>query len=120
MNPQTHLRLEGLAVFAAATAAFFVLEGPWWLFALLILAPDVGMLGYLVGPDLGSRTYNALHSAAFPMLVGGGAWWVANEGLLLVSLVWLAHIGLDRAIGYGLKYPTRFTDTHLDRLASLR
>lgn len=119
MNPRTVLRLEGAAVFAAASGAFVILDGQWWLYLLLIFVPDLGMAGYAAGPGIGSRTYNVLHTYSLPLLLAGIGWWSTTHLGVLVALVWIAHIGIDRAIGYGLKYPTGFKDTHLDRLRGL-
>lgn len=118
MNPGFILRLEGVAVFAAATVAYYLLGGPLWLYLLLALAPDLAMLGYLAGPGLGSRVYNAAHTYVAPLALAGLAWWAAVPIALLVALVWAAHIGVDRAVGYGLKYPTGFKDTHLGRVGT--
>lgn len=116
MHPRTLLRLEGLVVFLACTAGFFWLEGPLWLFLLLALAPDVAMVAYLAGPTIGSFGYNVLHTYALPLTIGALGLVQETTLLVLVALVWAAHIGADRAITYGLKYPTEFQDTHLDRL----
>ncbi|MFC6872765.1 DUF4260 domain-containing protein [Halobellus marinus] len=113
MNPKTTLRFEGLALFAAATAAYFTLGGPVWLFLLLALAPDVSMLGYRAGPVAGSRLYNVFHTTVGPVALGAAGVLLGVTPLVWIALVWGAHIGADRAIGYGLKYPTGFTDTHL-------
>lgn len=116
MNVRTILRVEGAAVFLAASAAFVTLDGAWWLYLLLILAPDLGMLGYVAGPAIGSRAYNLVHTYTLPVLLVGVGWWSGTKLVVLVALVWAAHIGIDRSVGYGLKYPTGFKDTHLDRL----
>jgi len=119
---RTLLRLEGLAVCAAALALYAHAGFSWPLFALLILAPDLAMLAYLAGPRAGATAYNAAHSyvpalaltlAGFSGFLGflGGAPVAAAGGL-----IWIAHIGADRALGYGLKYPTGFRDTHLGRI----
>jgi hypothetical protein len=83
---------------------------------VLFLAPDVSFLGYTGGPRAGAAAYNAVHTYVWPILlasVGVLAEW--DPGTTL-GLVWLAHVGLDRALGYGLKYPTAFKDTHLQRV----
>jgi hypothetical protein len=110
------LRLEGAAIGAAAVAGYAWLGGPWWVFALLFLAPDLAMLGYLAGPRVGSVAYDAVHTVALPVpllaigVLGG------HDRAVAVALIWLAHIGFDRALGYGLKYATGFKDTHLQRV----
>jgi hypothetical protein len=114
--PGVLLRIEGLALLAAAVAGYVWLHGPWWLFAVLALAPDLAALGYLLGPRTGSVIYNAVHITLLPGallalgLLGGNDW------LALVALIWLAHIGVDRLAGFGLKYPTAFQDTHFNRV----
>lgn len=107
------LRVEGLTVFILAVAAFQLLGGNWWLFALLILAPDLAMLGALRGPEFGARLYNAAHTYTVPAAVGAIAWSAGAAYLLPFALIWIAHIGIDRAVGYGLKYPGLDHQTHL-------
>lgn len=114
-RPAAMLRIEGAALLAASVALYWLNGGSWWLLALLLLAPDVSMLGYLAGPRVGAAAYNAFHSYPLPMILGvlGLLWGAHFAGA--VSLVWLAHIGVDRLLGYGLKYPSGFGDTHLSR-----
>ncbi len=108
MKPQYLLRLEGVAIGAVATASYFTIGGPLWLFVVLALAPDVAMLAYLAGPRVGSTVYNAFHTYLAPVAVGAVGVWLGVSPLIWVALVWAAHIGVDRAVGYGLKYPTGF------------
>lgn len=110
------LTLEWWAVFLAAILGFFFAGGPWWLFLLLILAPDISMLGYLAGPRVGAAAYNLFHVLIWPLaLLGVG---VAADILPAVQIgcVWMAHIAFDRALGYGLKLPGGFQETHLGRI----
>jgi hypothetical protein len=113
MNPKLLLRAEGLVVFAAATAAYVAVGGPLWLYLLLALAPDLSMLGYLAGTRAGSMSYNAAHTYLVPVAIGAASVWFRIAALSSVALGWAAHIGIDRAVGYGLKYPTGFKHTHL-------
>lgn len=110
------LQLEGATIGAACILAFAQLGGSWLFFALLILAPDLFMLGYLVGKRVGAVCYNIAHSYLTPLALAGLS--LLGEGQIgvEVALIWGAHIGLDRAIGYGLKYATDFKDTHLNRV----
>lgn len=108
--------MEGAAIFAVATAAFFALGGAWWVFLLLALAPDIGMVGYLANARVGASTYNATHVYAVPLALGVLGATVDSQLAALVATVWTAHIGADRALGYGLKEPTSFNDTHLGSL----
>ncbi|MCX8999305.1 DUF4260 domain-containing protein [Rhizobiaceae bacterium BDR2-2] len=107
------LRLENLAVALIALGGYWATGASWTLFALLVLAPDIAILAYLFGPRLGAIGYNAAHSfigVALLVVVGHLLDW----GLALpVALVWTFHIALDRALGYGLKYASGFTETHL-------
>jgi hypothetical protein len=107
------LRLEGAAAFAAALALYGHSGFSWPAFALLFLAPDLSMLGYLAGPRTGANSYNLVHTyiAALALSLAGffGGVPLAFAG----GLIWVAHIGFDRALGYGLKYPSGFNNTHL-------
>jgi Domain of unknown function (DUF4260) len=110
------LRLEGLAMLVAASVMYARSGFGWGLFALFFLAPDLSFLGYLAGNRIGAIAYNAAHSYV-------GALTCFSAGLLLVSpelevagLIWCAHIGFDRALGYGLKYAAGFGFTHLGRI----
>ena len=110
------LRLEGLAA-AALSAVFYAQTGAsWWLFAALWLAPDLSMLGYLGGSNLGSRVYNAIHSYTTPAALAVTALLLQKPALVPYALIWINHIGVDRLMGWGLKYPTGFGFTHLGRL----
>ncbi|RYE60474.1 MAG: DUF4260 family protein [Hyphomicrobiales bacterium] len=110
------LRLDGLVVFVATLVAYQTMGGNWWLFALLILAPDLAMLGALAGQETGSRVYNLAHSYFVPVGIGMVAWLAGAAPLLPFMVIWAAHIAADRALGYGLKYPGSFKDTHLGRI----
>lgn len=113
---RTTLRLEGAALLLCALVAYQQVGAGWGAFALLVLVPDLSMLGYLRGPRAGALLYNAAHSTIGPAaLIALGAL-AAQPVALAVGLVWLAHIGFDRLLGYGLKYGTAFGDTHLGRV----
>ncbi|HSO01733.1 MAG TPA: DUF4260 domain-containing protein [Gaiellaceae bacterium] len=114
--PRLLLHAEGAVVFGVATLLYFHGDHPWWLYLLLALAPDLSMAGYAAGARIGAAVYDAAHTYAVPVaLATAGV--VADTGTLVaVALVWIAHIGIDRALGYGLKYPTGFKDTHLQRV----
>lgn len=107
------LRCEGLAV-AVLTILLYARSGAsWWLFAALWLAPDLSMLGYLAGPNLGSRVYNSIHAYATPITLAVCALIFGARPLLPFALIWVNHIAVDRLLGYGLKYPAGFGWTHL-------
>ncbi|UUZ65287.1 DUF4260 domain-containing protein [Polaromonas sp. P1(28)-13] len=113
---RTVLRLEGLAVFAVAVAAYAQFGAGWGLFAWLFLLPDLSCLAYLAGPRVGAAAYNAAHSYAGALGLLAAGVLGAMPLVLAVALVWCAHIGFDRALGYGLKYAAGFSETHLGRL----
>jgi hypothetical protein len=107
------LQIEGLALLAAATAAY-AQQGFWWgWFALFFLAPDLTFVAYLSGPRWGAAAYNAAHSTIGPLAMGSAALVLGSTPLEIAALIGLAHIGFDRMLGYGLKYATAFGDTHL-------
>ena len=115
--PLLVLRSEGLVLLAAAVAAFFTaLDQPWWLLPLLLFVPDLLMAGYARSRRTGAILYNLAHSYPAPAAVGAVASVAGQPLWQAVALVWFAHIGLDRALGYGLKYQTSFQDTHLGRI----
>jgi hypothetical protein len=114
----TWLRVEGVALFLAATALYWHTSGAWWVFVVLLLAPDITALGYLGGPRLGALTYNLGHTTVGPVALFTGALLFAWPALTMqLALIWLAHIGIDRALAYGLKLPTGFKQTHLSPAA---
>lgn len=113
---RTILRLEGAAAFAAAVALYAHAGFSWPLFALLILAPDLAMLPYLIGPRAGAAAYNLAHTYALPLPLALAGFWFASPIVAALGLIWIAHIGMDRMLGYGLKYASGFADTHLGRI----
>jgi hypothetical protein len=114
--PRILLRLEGLALAAAAVYAYQRVGGSWWLFACLILVPDVSLLAYLGGTRLGAVAYNALHVTLGPLVCAGLGLLLPSFDLIQVALIWAAHVGIDRAFGFGLKYSAGFGFTHLGRI----
>jgi hypothetical protein len=110
---RTWLRLEGLAVLATSLFFYQRQSASWLLFAVLFLAPDLSMLGYLAGPRIGAAAYNIVHSYLLPLIFLLAAILTAHPALVPYALIWTAHIGFDRMLSYGLKYPSAFGDTHL-------
>jgi hypothetical protein len=114
------LRAEGAASLLVC-CVFYALTGfGWGYFALLFLVPDLSMLGYLAGPRVGSVAYNWAHTTAFPMVLGVAGFVLGMGPLPPLALIWAAHIGFDRMLGYGLKYPRAFGYTHLGRIGAAR
>lgn len=113
---RTLLRLEGLTLFVGMTLLYAVWDGSWWVYAILFLAPDLSFLGYLAGPKAGAILYNAAHSYLAPVALITAGFALSSPLVLSVAMIWLAHIGLDRALGFGLKYFAGFVFTHLGRI----
>jgi uncharacterized protein DUF4260 len=116
--PRLLLRLEGAALFLAAALFFRRLDGSWLLFFVLFLAPDLSFLGYLVSPRVGATAYNAAHTTLGPLALFALGLFLSAPFVEILAMIWLAHVGLDRALGYGLKYATAFNDTHLGRIGA--
>jgi hypothetical protein len=114
--PRVLLRAEGLAVAVAAIVLYVNAGYPWWLLVALVLAPDLAMIGYLAGPTIGAMAYDAAHTYVLPVILVAAGVVGDAEIAIELGLIWLTHIGVDRAVGYGLKYPTGFKDTHLQRV----
>ena len=111
--PTAILRLEGAVILSLAVFLYVRVDGGWLLFVLLLLVPDVGILGYLRGPRTGAITYNALHTTVGPAALAVIGIVAESAAAISVALVWFAHIGMDRLLGYGLKRTSGFRDTHL-------
>ena len=108
------LRMEGLTVLVVAIFLYIRGGHSWLLLVLLFLSPDLSFFAYSMGPRIGAAVYNALHSYIAPLVLACGLSLSGHS--LAVPLIWIAHIGFDRLLGYGLKYPTGFGDTHLGKL----
>lgn len=108
---RTVVRLENLAILLLTLLAYGYLHLGWILFAILLLAPDVSLLAYLANPRLGAQCYNLVHSYIGPLALLGVSHFYPH--LLPFALIWVTHVAMDRALGYGLKYQTAFNDTHL-------
>ena len=112
-RPVRLLRAEGVVAAVFAVLLYRDTGESWLLFALLALAPNLSMLGYLGSTRLGTVTYNVFHTVVLPLLLAAVGIARNDDHLIAVSLIWLTHIAVDRALGYGLKSPTGFKDSHL-------
>jgi hypothetical protein len=110
------LRAEGLATFGAGLAGFLFLGLPWWAFLLLLIVPDVSMVGYLRGPRVGAVLYNVAHDLATGIAIAGAGLAIGSVPVAAAGAILVAHSGMDRMAGYGLKLPSSFKDTHLGRI----
>ncbi|MCP3388983.1 DUF4260 domain-containing protein [Bradyrhizobium sp. CCGB12] len=114
------LRLEGLTLFLSMVMLYAAWGGSWLVFALLFFAPDLSFLAYLSDARFGALVYNAAHSYMAPVMLLTLGFGLASPLTLSIALIWLAHIGIDRALGYGLKYSAGFGFTHLGRIGRQR
>lgn len=110
------LRLEGAGVLGAALVIYPSLGLGWLWFALFFFLPDVSLLGYLAGPRVGARIYNLAHAYLGPLACLALGWFLSAPEWMAAGVIWGGHIGFDRALGYGLKYPLGFGYTHLGRI----
>jgi hypothetical protein len=110
------LRLEGLALFIGMTLLYGIWDGSWWVYVILFLVPDISFAAYLAGPKFGALVYNAAHSYLGPMALMTTGFASGEPLTLSIAMIWLAHIGIDRALGFGLKYEAGFAFTHLGRI----
>jgi Domain of unknown function (DUF4260) len=113
---RTMLRLEGLTLFIGMTLLYAVWGGSWWIYAILFLAPDLSFAAYLAGPKVGAIVYNTAHSYMVPVTLLTLGFALASPLTLSIAMIWMAHIGIDRTLGYGLKYFAGFGFTHLGRI----
>ncbi len=110
------LHLEGLAVFVLCIYVYRYYELSWLLFFILLFAPDISMLGYFINKKIGAVVYNIFHTYTISIPVTVFGFLSSQPFIFEVGLIWTAHIGMDRLFGFGLKYPTDFKDTHLNRV----
>jgi hypothetical protein len=114
MEPTRAQRVEGAGVAAAALGALWWLDAGLLTIGVFALAPDISMLGYLRNPRVGAAIYNVVHVYLGPLALGAMGLWLSRDLAVVIAVTWIAHIGVDRAVGYGLKFPDAFDHTHLD------
>lgn len=114
--PRLFLHLEGLALLASAIVIYSNQQFSWGAFALYLLAPDLAIIVYAVNQRSGQIVYNVVHTTIFPLALAVFSILNTNSLGLQIALIWLAHIGMDRAVGYGFKYPGSFKETHFSRI----
>ncbi|MEN1936443.1 DUF4260 domain-containing protein [Paenibacillus sp. 102] len=110
------IHFEGLIVLVATIYIYSLHEFSWFIFFLLLLAPDVSMLAYLLNDQIGAQVYNLFHTYVVSLLLILIGMFLKLDVIFMIGLIWTAHIGMDRMFGYGLKYKTGFKDTHIQKL----
>ncbi len=110
------IRLENACVFITAVSVYFIFDFSLWIFLLFLLVPDISMMGYVINKEIGSKIYNLGHIYVFPIITTLIYLLSKEEVLLQLALIWLGHIGMDRTIGYGLKYALSFDKTTIQKV----
>ncbi|MEH7457467.1 DUF4260 domain-containing protein [Bacillus sp. JJ1127] len=110
------IHMEGLMVLVASIYMYSLCDFSWFIFFLLLLAPDVSMLAYFLNDQAGAMVYNLFHTYVVSILLILIGMFLNLDVMLMSGLIWTAHIGMDRMFGYGLKYKTGFKDTHIQKL----
>jgi len=110
------LRLEGLTLFAGMVLLYAMWGGSWWVFGVLFFIPDLRFAAYLADSRTGAIVYNAAHCYMVPVSLMIAGFLLPDPLTLSIAFIWMAHIGIDRALGYGLKYQKGFGFTHLGRI----
>lgn len=110
------IHIEYGAAFILLLFIYSHLEFSLWLFFLLLFVPDVTMIGYFINAKVGATLYNIGHNLILPIFCCGLSLSLSNKIGLLLTLIWLAHIAMDRCLGYGLKYPHAFKETHMQKI----
>jgi hypothetical protein len=117
-RPSILIRLEEALLLTTALLAYQHLHYSWPIFALLFLTPDLFMLGYLFNVRVGAASYNLAHTLTLPLALLLASYILHWHLAIALALIWTAHIAFDRLLGYGLKYPTIFKDTHIQHIPS--
>ncbi len=113
---KTTLKIEELAQFILGIFLFLQLDYAWWWFLVLLLTPDLGMMGYLINPKIGAFIYNFFHNKAIAIFIGLCGFYFDNSLLILIGVILFSHAAFDRIFGYGLKYSDSFKNTHLGEI----
>ena len=116
MTVKRIVRIENGFAFAISFYIYVHLNFPIWLFFVLLLVPDITMIGYAMNKKIGALVYNIGHSLIVPLLFFISYFYFSNDYLLITSIIWLAHIFMDRLLGFGLKYEDTFNITHIQKL----
>ena len=114
--PNIFLRTEGFVLFFISSIMFFKQDGNWFLYLILLFLPDIGMFGYFIDTKIGAIVYNLFHTTSIPLILLILFFLTGNFSLLIFGFIWLAHIGMDRFMGFGLKYTDKFKHTHIQEI----
>jgi hypothetical protein len=109
-------KIESAALIILLLIVYAQLDASWWWLVALFLAPDLSIVGYLSGPKVGAVVYNVGHAYFTPAILAGASFALGWQPILVLAVIWAIHVAADRMLGFGLKLPTGFKDTHLGRL----
>lgn len=116
-QPLLFSHLNGLALFVGSIIAYGIFSGDWLAFILLLLVPDLGMIGYLLNKTVGAWIYNTVHSYPLAIILIVAGYALGMDSIISIGLILMAHIGMDQTVGYGYKYAdAEFSDTHYKRI----
>ncbi len=110
------IKVEEVFMFLLSIILFNETDYAWWLFLVLILTPDIGMVGYAFNTRVGAFTYNLFHHKGVAIIILSCGWYFSIPILELAGIILFAHSSLDRMLGYGLKFSDSFKHTHLENL----
>lgn len=113
---KTTLKLEEAMMFVFGIYLFSLLDYAWWWFLVLILIPDIGMVGYLFGDKAGAFSYNLFHHKGVAIIIYLTGIYFSIPLCQLIGVILFSHSALDRIFGYGLKYDNGFKFTHLGEI----
>ena len=113
---KTTLQLEEIAMMGLGIYLFSLLPYSWWIFLVLFLAPDIGMIGYLINTKVGAAMYNLFHHKGLAIALYLAGVYLSNDILCLSGTILFAHSAFDRILGYGLKLEKGFKFTHLGEI----
>jgi len=110
------IKLEEIGLFALGIYFFSQMQYAWWWFLVLILLPDLSMIGYIFGNKIGALCYNVAHHRGIAIILYFVGIYYSNPAIQLSGVILFAHSSMDRMFGYGLKYETGFKYTHLGEI----
>lgn len=113
---KTTLKIEELTQLILGVFLFSLLDYSWWWFPVLILAPDIGAIVYLVNSKIGATIYKLFHNKAISMTMGLCGFYFENSLLILIGVILFSHAAVDRIFGSRLKYSDNFKNTHLGKI----
>jgi hypothetical protein len=116
-QPRIFAHVNGLALFVGSIVAYGIFSGDWLAFIILLLVPDVSMIGYMLNTTIGAWLYNIVHSYALAIVAMMIGYAIGVDAVISIGLILMAHVGMDQAVGYGYKYAEEeFSDTHFNRI----